>query len=56
MDGLIRSLGRLPQQRTTLYGGAPAHISARSYDAAPLAPLVTGQRAARRGRALSGTA
>jgi FO synthase len=36
MDGLIASLGRLPEQRTTLYRHAPMHLS---YNAAPLAPL-----------------
>jgi FO synthase len=39
LDALIRSLGRLPAQRTTLYGSASAAQSAISYQAAPLAPL-----------------
>jgi len=40
MDDLIRSIGRIPVQRTTLYGPAPPARSAASYAAAPLAPLV----------------
>jgi len=36
MDELIRSLGRLPAQRTTLYGLPPASQAARAYTAAPL--------------------
>jgi FO synthase len=40
MDALIVSCGRLPQQRTTAYGVAPAGQRDRSYTAAPLAPLV----------------
>ena len=39
MDGLIRSLDRLPAQRTTLYGTPPAEQIARSYTAAPLAEI-----------------
>jgi FO synthase len=38
MEALIRSAGRVPRQRTTLYGDAPAEQVARSFGAAPLAP------------------
>jgi FO synthase len=37
MDRLIRSAGREPAQRTTLYGSPAAAQVARSYEAAPLA-------------------
>jgi FO synthase len=37
MEALIRSVGRVPRQRTTLYGAAPAEQVARSFGAAPLA-------------------
>ena len=40
MDRLIRSLGRIPSQRTTLYAPAPAERAAQSYDAAPLTPPI----------------
>jgi FO synthase len=36
MEALIRSAGRVPRQRTTLYGDAPADRRAASFDAAPL--------------------
>ena len=36
MEKLIRSLGRTPRQRTTLYGGASAERQAASFAAAPL--------------------
>jgi len=36
MEELIRSLGRTPRQRTTLYGDAPAERRAASVGAAPL--------------------
>ncbi|HTV45687.1 MAG TPA: 5-amino-6-(D-ribitylamino)uracil--L-tyrosine 4-hydroxyphenyl transferase CofH [Stellaceae bacterium] len=36
MEALIRSLGRIPRQRTTLYGEAPAERSAAAFAAAPL--------------------
>ncbi|HWB22631.1 MAG TPA: 5-amino-6-(D-ribitylamino)uracil--L-tyrosine 4-hydroxyphenyl transferase CofH [Gaiellaceae bacterium] len=36
MEALIRSVGRVPRQRTTLYGDAPAGQVARSFGAAPL--------------------
>jgi FO synthase len=39
MDRLIASLGRLPEQRTTLYRRAPIEQEICSYNAAPLAPL-----------------
>jgi FO synthase len=37
MEALIRSAGRVPRQRTTLYGEPPAEQAARSFGAAPLA-------------------
>ncbi len=40
MDALIRGAGRVPAQRTTLYGAAPAGQAERSYRAAELAPMV----------------
>ena len=40
MEDLIRSLGRTPEQRTTLYGPVPAERRATSLNAAALAPLV----------------
>jgi hypothetical protein len=40
MDEMIAACGRTPQQRTTLYGAAPAEQRSRSYTAEPLAPLV----------------
>src|SRR5207253_11037392 len=40
MEDLIRSLGRQPRQRTTLYGNAPAARKAASFGAAPLAEPV----------------
>ena len=39
MEELIRSLGRVPEQRTTLYGPAPAQRQAASFVAAALAPV-----------------
>ncbi|HEX4518878.1 MAG TPA: 5-amino-6-(D-ribitylamino)uracil--L-tyrosine 4-hydroxyphenyl transferase CofH [Gaiellaceae bacterium] len=36
MEALIRSAGRTPRQRTTLYGEPPAAQVARSFEAAPL--------------------
>jgi FO synthase len=45
MEALIRSLGRTPRQRTTLYGDAPAERRAASVGAAPLAdPINTPAR------------
>jgi len=40
MDALIVDAGRLPQQRTTLYGSPPAHVREASYAARPLDPVV----------------
>ncbi len=37
MEHLIRSAGRIPRQRTTLYGDAPEERRLASFDAAPLA-------------------
>ena len=37
MEELIRSAGRIPRQRTTLYGDAPAERQLASFGAAPLA-------------------
>ena len=37
MEALIRSAGRIPRQRTTLYGEPPAEQVARSFGAEPLA-------------------
>jgi FO synthase len=45
MEELIRSLGRTPRQRTTLYGDAPADRRARAFGAAALAePINTPAR------------
>ena len=40
MEDLIRSVGRLPRQRTTMYGDAPDGQRAASYKAAPLLEMV----------------
>jgi FO synthase len=40
MERLIRANGRVPRQRTTLYGDASAERRARSFGAAPLAEPV----------------
>jgi FO synthase len=40
MEDLIRSLGRTPEQRTTLYGPVPAERRKASMNAAALAPVV----------------
>jgi FO synthase len=40
MHELIRELGRVPHQRTTLYGGAPAERVSASFRAEPLEPAV----------------
>jgi FO synthase len=40
MDALIRSIGRMPQQRDTLYRPVTTARSAASYDAAELAPVI----------------
>ena len=51
IEALIRSAGRAPRQRTTLYGEPPAEQVARSFDAEPLAepwnPRVSEARLAR---------
>jgi FO synthase len=39
MEALIRAMGRVPRQRTTLYGEATAERHAVARDAAPLAAL-----------------
>ena len=39
MDALIRSIGRTPRHRDTLYRDVPAESIARSYGAPPLAPV-----------------
>ena len=45
MEALIRSLGREPRQRTTLYANAPAERKAASFGAAPLTePVNTSAR------------
>jgi len=40
MEALIRSIGRLPQQRTTLYGEVSDERRAASFNAPALAPIV----------------
>ena len=40
MEDLIRSLGRTPEQRTTLYGAVPAERRTASLNAAALAPVI----------------
>ena len=40
MDALIRAAGRIPQQRTTLYGQISPEQSARTYAAPPLTASV----------------
>jgi FO synthase len=40
MEKLIRSLGRIPRQRSTLYGDVPDEIRARGFAAPELAPLI----------------
>ncbi len=40
MDGLIRSIGRVPTQRTTTYGTVDAARQERSFQAAPLTPMI----------------
>jgi FO synthase len=56
MEALIRSAGRLPRQRTTLYGDPPAGQVERSFDAPPLAeplnPPVAEERLSRPRRLL----
>ncbi|HRQ64212.1 MAG TPA: hypothetical protein PKZ76_04985, partial [Xanthomonadaceae bacterium] len=40
MEALILSAGRVPRQRSTLYGEVAPERHARAFGAAPLAPLV----------------
>jgi FO synthase len=40
MDALVRSIGRTPRQRTTLYADAPGGQAQKSYDASELSPVV----------------
>ena len=40
MEEIIRSLGREPRQRTTLYAAAPAERQRASFNAAPLSPPI----------------
>jgi FO synthase len=40
MEALIRSIGRTPQQRDTLYRPVPASRRAASFSTAPLAPVL----------------
>ena len=48
MEALIRAAGRVPYQRTTLYGEAPAERVEASFRAAPLAQPVNRAAAPRR--------
>jgi len=40
MEALIRSIGRIPQQRATAYGAVPAERQATSYNANELSPVI----------------
>ena len=40
MDEIIRSIGRVPHQRSTAYGEPAAEQVRRSYDAPEMEPLV----------------
>jgi FO synthase len=40
MEELVRSIGRIPEQRTTLYGPVTEERRAASLNAADLAPVV----------------
>jgi FO synthase len=40
MEAIIRSIGRVPQQRTTEYGPVPEERRAASFGAAPLLPVI----------------
>ncbi|PKP98237.1 MAG: 7,8-didemethyl-8-hydroxy-5-deazariboflavin synthase [Alphaproteobacteria bacterium HGW-Alphaproteobacteria-13] len=40
MEALIRSIGRTPRQRSTIYGDVAPEVRARGLDAAPLAPII----------------
>ena len=48
MEALIRSIGREPAQRTTLYRAAPQERVAASFNAPTIAPLIATVPAARR--------
>jgi FO synthase len=48
MDEVIRSLGREPRQRTTLYGTPPAAQRLRSYEAQALVPIAAPSESDRR--------
>ncbi|WP_201445491.1 5-amino-6-(D-ribitylamino)uracil--L-tyrosine 4-hydroxyphenyl transferase CofH [Belnapia sp. F-4-1] len=52
MEALIRSIGRLPEQRTTLYGPVPEGRRQAAFEAAELAPVV--QTAPRRREVVRG--
>lgn len=45
MEALIRSIGRSPQQRTTLYGVPPIQQKIASFSAAPLETQIAGTAA-----------
>jgi FO synthase len=45
MEDLVRSIGRRPRQRTTLYGEPPDKQKTASFTAAPLQPSVAGTAA-----------
>ena len=50
LEALIRSIGRVPKQRTTLYGSpAPDQVSA-SFGSRPLQPLIAMRQDRSRGR------
>jgi FO synthase len=51
MEALIRSVGRVPRQRTTLYGEPPLERMRRSVGASPLRPTVNPRAKAVRRRA-----
>jgi FO synthase len=40
MDAIIRSIGRIPQQRTTLYGAVPEERQQASFQANELQPII----------------
>src|SRR5581483_1988032 len=48
LEALIRSAGRTPRQRTTLYADAPDGRRAAAFEAGPLAPIVQTRPARRR--------
>jgi len=56
MDALIHAAGRVPAQRTTLYGTPPAGQSARSYRAEPLERTVQNSPSRNRDGVRAGTA